>query len=68
MLILFKTRDSRVILLIKRGFLTLIQVVYTSILAARATSRKVASSIPDLSFFNDITFPVALWPWRPFSP
>jgi len=43
-------------------------VVYIRVVGARATSRKVACSIPDLSFFNDIILPALLWPWRPLSP
>ena len=72
MFILLKTRDSRGILLIKRSFLVFIQVVYIyiyiSAVGARATSRKVASSIPDRVFFDDIILPAALWPWPPLSP
>ena len=53
MFILLKTRDSLVILLIKCVFfLTLIRVVYISVVGARATSRKVANSIPDRVIFQ----------------
>jgi hypothetical protein len=52
MFILLKTSDSREILLIKRTVLMLVQVVYISVVATRATSRKVASSIPDRVIFQ----------------
>jgi hypothetical protein len=65
MFILLKTRDSRVILLIKVSFLVLIQVVRKSVVGH---ALQAGRSPTILSFFSDVILPAALWPWRPLNP